>query len=98
MDRSRFEHLFVELSMACGVVVPRYRLWLALQEAGADPDRLRRRAALAFCDRDLAPFLATLGLQLSRWRRRRLRRAVAFFDPTLTTPEEILARLDRERA
>ena len=97
-DRSRFEHLYVETSVACGRLVPRFRLWMALREAGADPDRLRRRDALAFCERGLTDFLAAEGLALSRWRRRRLVRAVRFFDPATTTPEEILARIDGEHA
>ena len=96
MDRRRFEHLFVELSVACGRLVPRFRLWLFLRERGADPEALARRDALAFCDEGIVPFLAADSLSLSRWQRRKLRRAVANFEPELTTPAEILARVDGE--
>lgn len=98
MDRSRFEHLYVELSVACGRAVPRFRLWMAVQEAGGDPERLRRRDALAFLDSALHAFLESEGLALTRWKRRRLTRAVSFFDPATTTPEELLARIDGEHA
>lgn len=97
MDRRRFEHLFVELSIACGRLVPRFRLWLRLREDGADPEALCQRDALAFCDQGIVPFLAAEKLSISRWQRRRLRRAVAAFDPKLTTPAEILARVEGER-
>ena len=96
MDRRRFEHLFVELSVACGQLVPRYRLWLTLREAGADPERLARRDAIGFCDDLLARFLDDQGLSLTRWRRRKLRRSVAGFDPDMTSPDELMERLERE--
>ena len=82
--------------MACGRLVPRFRLWLHLSENGADPEALRRHDALVFCDRGVGPFLSAEGLSLSRWHRRKLRRAVANFDPELTTQAEILARVDGE--
>ena len=81
MDRRRFEHLFAELSVSCRQVVPRYRLWLALREDGADPELLCLDDAVRFCDIGLEPFLAHNGLSLSRWRRRRLRRSILAFDP-----------------
>ena len=82
--------------MTCGRLIPRFRLWLQLREDGADPEALCRRDALAFCDEGVVPFLAAEGLSLSRWQHRKLRRAVATFDPELTTPAEILARVDGE--
>ena len=98
MDRRRFEHLFAELSVSCGQLVPRFRLWLQLREAGADPEGLSRHDALTFCDEGVVSFLAAEGLSLSRWQRRKLRHAVSVFDPELTTPSEILERLDGEEA
>jgi hypothetical protein len=97
LDRRRFEHLFVELSMACGRLVPRFRLWLHLREDGADPEALCQGDALAFCDEGIVSFLAAEKLSISRWQHRRLRRAVATFDPELTTPAEILSRVEGER-
>lgn len=96
MDRRRFEHLFAELSVACGRIVPRFRLWLCLHERDASPDSLSLRDVLDFCDDGVEPFLAAEGLSLSRWRLRKLRRAIFGFDPELTSPDEILARLEDE--
>lgn len=97
MDRQRFEHLFAELSVACGRLVPRFRLWLYLRENDADPEALSRHDALRFCDEGVVPYLAAEGLSLSRWQRRKLRRAVAEYDPDLDSPAEILSQLDTER-
>jgi hypothetical protein len=98
VDRRRFEHLFAELSVTCGRLLPRFRLWLFLREHDADPEALSLREALDFCDEGVVPFLAAEGLSLSRWQRRKLRRAISGFDPALTTPAEILERLDGENA
>ena len=98
MGRQRFEHLFAELSVACGRLVPRFQLWLYLREHDADPEALSLREALGFCDDGLVPFLAAEGLSLSRWQRRKFRHAIAGFDPDLTSPAEILARLDGEES
>ena len=98
MNRRRFDHLFAELSVACGRLVPRFRLWLVLHEDGADPESLGLRDTLRFCDEGVVPFLAAEGLSLSRWQLRKLRRAISAFDPELTTAAEILARLDGENA
>ena len=98
LDRSRFEHLYVELSLACGRRVPRYRLWLALRESGGNPEALRREHALTFFDSNLPDFLRENGLWLSRWKRRKVRRSVLFFDPAISSPDELLARLDSESA
>jgi len=96
MDRSRFEHLYVELSVACGQRLPRYRLWLALRESGANPEALRREHALTFYDMDLANFLNENGLALTPRKHRQLRRAVLFFDPGTTSADELQERLYRE--
>jgi hypothetical protein len=78
--------------------MPRFRLWLFLREQDADPEGLSLRDALTFCDEGVVQFLAAEGLSLSRWQRRNLRRSISGFDPELTTPDEILARLDGENA
>jgi len=96
MDRRRFEHLFVELSMLLGRLVPRFRLWLYLRENGADPESLTRHDVLGFCDSGLVPFLSAEGLSLSRRQQRKLRRGVAAFDPALSSPAELLSDPDGE--
>jgi hypothetical protein len=88
MSRRRFEHLRIEISVAVGIPVPRYPLWLRLKESGMDPEALTRSAALAFCRGPLADFLAAQGLQLAPRRRRRLLRSVARFDADHLAPEE----------
>ena len=93
MDRRRFEHLVVELSLALDLLVPRYPLWLCLHECGFDPERLSRDHAIAFCDAPLARFLAANDLGLSPRAARRVRRRVARFDPDLPSPTDQLSRL-----
>ena len=88
MDRRRFQHLFVELSVALGELAPRYALWLRIGELGWEPETLGRDAVVAFCREDLEPFLREHDLALSRWKFRRLVRAVSRFDPRYPTPEE----------
>jgi hypothetical protein len=89
--RRRFDHLALEVSLAAGRAVPRYALWLALHESGADPERLTRTETVAFCDAGLPGFLAAHGLSLRHSALRRLRNAVRRFDPSVPTPEERLA-------
>ena len=93
MERRRFEHLFVELSVALGELAPRYALWLRIGEIGCNPDSLDREAAVAFCREDLRPFLAEYGLTLSARQFRRLVRSVSRFDPRRLSPEEQMAAL-----
>ena len=93
MDRRRFEHLVVEMSLALGLQVPRYPLWLFLHERGFDPEQLSAVGVLAFCNGPLTGFLADRGLALRPRQLRRLRRAVRRFDPAVPTPCERLAHL-----
>ena len=93
MERRRFEHLHIELSVAVGRLVPRYALWLCLKELGWQPDRLTRGQAIAFCDEHLESFLACRGWALSGLRLRRLQRRLRRFDPRHPTPYETMARL-----
>ena len=91
MGRRRFDHLVVELSLALGESVPRYRLWLRIHEEGFDPEWLARSQALAFCEAPLERFLEELGLELRPRHLRRLRRAVDRFDPEILRPYERIA-------
>jgi len=93
MRRRRFDHLILEISLALDRNIPRYPLWLTFKELGVDPEFLNREVVIEFCDEHLADFLAHLGYTLSRRSARRLRRAVARFDPALPTPYERMARI-----
>jgi len=92
-QRRRFDHLIAELSVALGRHLPRYPLWLTLKELEMEPEALSREAALEFCDRHLADFVGRLGSSLSPRQLRRLRRAVARYDPEIPTPYERMARI-----
>lgn len=91
MDRSRFDHLAAEVSVAVGERIPRYPLWLRLHELGADPEALSRRAAIAFCEGPVLRFLVEHGLWLTPRAQRRLIRSVERFDPTRRSPADRLA-------
>jgi hypothetical protein len=91
--RRVFDHLHAEVSVGVGELVPRYALWLRMRESGADPDRLTRDEALAFCRRHLSAFLHERGLALARRPARRLEREIGRFDPTRPTPYERAARV-----
>jgi hypothetical protein len=93
VQRKRFDHLLVELSVSVGRVVPRYALWLLLQELGHDPELLSREAVLAFLDEQLEAFLAEHDLGLSAREDRRLRRSLERYDPAYPTPYETMERL-----
>lgn len=93
MVRRRFDHFFVELSVAVGHPVPRYALWLRLQELGWDPDLLSEEAVTSFCDEHVLDFLAADCLTLDAKTLRRLRRRLVRFDPRHPTPEETLTRI-----
>jgi hypothetical protein len=93
VQRKRFDHLILELSLALDRNIPRYPLWIAFKERGANPEFLTRNAILDFCDLHLAEVLAHLGHTLTPRKARRLRRLVARYDPTLPTPYERMARI-----
>jgi hypothetical protein len=92
MSRRRFEHLFVEISLAVDARIPRYRLWLHLREQGLDPEALSREAALDYCRGPLQRFLAAQGFWLLERERRHLLRSVARFAAEIPTPEEYFSR------
>ena len=83
----------LELSLALDRNVPRYPLWLAFKESGANPEFLTRGAVLGFFDDQLADVLEPLGFALTPRKARRLRRGIARFDPALVTPYERMARI-----
>jgi len=93
VHRRRFDHLIAELSLALDRNLPRYPLWITLKELGEDPDFLTREGAIGFCDEHLGEFLGHLGCALTPRQKRRLRRAVARFDPELPTPYERMAEV-----
>jgi hypothetical protein len=93
VGRRRFDHLFIEISLAVDALVPRYALWLRIHELGFDPDSLSGEQATALCDGPLRSFLSECGFWLSPRAEGRVRRAVEGFDPRVQTPEEHLARL-----
>lgn len=93
MQRRRFDHLVLEISLAANRNLPRYRLWLTLKELGMDPDRLTRKSAIEFCERGLPEFLAHHGCGLSPRRIRGLMRSVARYDPARLTPAERVAQI-----
>jgi hypothetical protein len=87
--RRRFDHLAAELSLALGMRVPRHPLWIA-----AARELASGAAAAAFCGAPLDAFLACERLgPIDPAARTRLARAVARFDPTRRTPEEVFAAL-----
>lgn len=91
--RRRFDHLVEETSLAVGVPIPRYQLWLRFHDHGCDPETITAAMAVAFCDGPLTGFLAEYGMSVTRRARRRLRKAVASFDPNRPRPEDQLAPL-----
>jgi hypothetical protein len=93
VGRRRFTHLHTEVSVAVGELVPRWALWLELEQRGLSPERLTRDGVLAFRERHLAAFLAEHRLSLDARAARRLSRRLARFDPRRPTPEEVLERL-----
>ena len=93
LGRRRFDHLHIELSVALGVAIPRFELWMALQEHDINPEHLSREEAMTFCDGALEFFLHRCGLFLRPRSRRRLSRKIGRFDPTLPTPYECFAAL-----
>ena len=99
MERRRFDHLYVELSVALGELAPRYALWLRVAELGdkpelvGKPERRERDAAVSFCREELGTFLAEHDLHLATRPLRRLVRAVSRYDPEHPTPEEQLTGL-----
>jgi len=93
VQRRRFDHLMIELSVALDRNLPRYPLWLTFKELGADPEDLSRENVIEFCDEHLGEILAHLGHTLTPRQVRRLRRTVARFDPDVPTPYERMARI-----
>ena len=93
LGRRRFDNLHTELSVALGVAVPRFHLWMELHESDIDPERLTREEAIAFCSGPLESYLRRCGLSLRRRALRRLCRKVRKYNPDIATPYERFAAL-----
>ncbi len=93
MRRRCFDHLHAELSVEIGRLVPRYALWISLQEAGYDPDALAAHQLRRYLDERLGAFLLSEDLELTPKRLERLRRRLRRFDPNVPTPYETMQRI-----
>lgn len=93
MGRRRFDNLHIELSVALGVAVPRFELWIELHKYDIDPERLTRADTMAFCDGPLESYLHRCGLSLRPRTLRHLCRKVRKYDPAIPTPYERFAAL-----
>lgn len=92
-----FDHLFAEISVAAGIRIPRYALWLELHDLGWNPDTMKTEQALAFVDGTMGSFLANRQLAVAPRAMRRLRKLIGRFNPDHPTPAEIFERWDRAR-
>jgi hypothetical protein len=90
LNRRLFDHLFAEISVAAGIRLPRYALWLALHDLGSNPDSMTTDQALAFIDGAMPSFLRQRGLAVPPRTSRRLRKRIAKFAPGHPTPSERL--------
>ncbi len=97
MNRRLFDHLFAEISLAAGTLVPRYALWLELHHLGWNPDAITTEQALAFIDSAMSSFLGEHGLAVAPRASRRLRKLIAQFDPNHQTPYERCENWSRAR-
>jgi hypothetical protein len=97
LNRRLFEHLFAEISVAAGTQVPRYALWLELNDLGWNPDAITKKQALTFLDREMPSFLDECGLEIEPRASRRLRRLIARFNPEHPTPYERFENWSRAR-
>jgi hypothetical protein len=93
LGRRRFDNLHIELSVALGVAVARFELWMELHEYGIDPERLTHQETIAFCDGPLESYLHKSGLSLRPRALRRLCRKLRKYDPAVPTPYERFAAL-----
>lgn len=73
--------------------MPRYALWLAVQEAELDPDELESEGIVHFLDAHLDRFLREVDLELAPRVRAGLRRRMARYDPRVPTPYETMQRI-----
>ena len=91
--RRRFDNLHTELSVALGVAIPRFGLWMELHDCNMEPERLTQHEAMAFCNGPLESYLHRCGLSLRPRALRRLCRKVRKYDPSIATPYERFAAL-----
>jgi hypothetical protein len=95
MPNRYFDHIYSEISVAVGRRVSRYDLWLAIWNAGGNPDDLNPKQVRAFLDDELTDFLSEEGFTLDGRARRRLEKRLLGFDPHYPTPEEWFSQLPR---
>lgn len=94
MDRRRFDFFYLELCCAVNARLPRYALWLAVEQASeASAAGGMREAILHFIDAQLDAFLGRERSRISPRRRRQLRRRIARHRPEFSTPSEVMLRL-----
>ncbi len=90
---SGFERLCFAIELALGRPAPRWPLWLHLRESGIDPERAGAASLRPAVEQALASIRAELGSPFSPQERRRLRRALARFDPRFAPAYEHAERL-----
>ena len=93
VSRRCFDHFHAELSVEIGKLVPRYALWLRMQEVGLEPTDLSGSQTARFMEAELDAFLASEGLGLAERPKMRLIRRMHRFDPSQPTPYETMQRL-----
>ena len=102
MSGRYFDHLYAEICVSAGRRVSRYGLWLAIWEAGTDPDELSRKHILRLVEGGseglLARFMGDEGCPLSDSEHGRLTKTLLRFDPRYPTPEEWTQGLMQQHA
>ena len=93
MNRRRFDHFYIELCLAAGQRLQRYRLWIEMSAQGCNPEGLDRHQLLGFFDEHLDTFLASERACLAPAARCRLRKTLDRHDPTRATPYEVMERI-----
>ena len=93
----REEYTPIWISVAAGIRVPRYALWLELHDLGWNPDAMTTEQALAFVDGAMQSFLGQRGLAVTPRAFRRLRKLIVRFNPDHPTPYEHFERWGRAR-
>lgn len=79
--------------MALDRLVPRYALWLHMNDVGFEPEDLDGTSLLRFFDRHLETFLEGQHLHLAARPKSRLRAALVRYDPAQPTPYEFMERI-----
>ena len=93
MNRRRFDHFYVELCCALVFRLHRYPLWIEMCNRDCNPESLSAADLLAFIDDGLDGCLADQGQALTPRARRKLRREMERYNPSHTTPYELMERI-----